>query len=177
LGQYLNKPPQEITFIYNDHGKPSTKGNIHFNMSHSKDLALFAFSNNTIGVDIEYIKPKIEYEDIAKRFFSDYEYKAIMQTPAENRKQAFFNCWTRKEAFIKAIGEGLSFPLKDFDVEINDDNESLLLNIRSDKYNSQDWSLFNLNIDSHYKAAVANRGYPSIVNFNVGNLKASPNIY
>jgi len=156
LGQYLNQPPQDIIFIYNDHGKPSINNKIHFNMSHSKDLALFAFSNNQIGVDIEYIKPKIEYEELAKRFFSAQEYQAIMQTPAETRKKAFFNCWTCKEAFIKAIGEGLSFPLKDFDVAINaNNNKSLLLNIHNSNYNPQNWSLFNISINNHYKAAVA----------------------
>lgn len=155
LANYLNKKPEAIKFEYGLHGKPAVNnGRKHgyaltFNMSHSHEVAIFGFTkDNEIGVDIEYIKEKIEYEDLAKRFFSDNENQDLQKISTNRRKQAFFNCWARKEAFIKAIGKGLSFPLDKFDVDINKDKKTLLLN-------EQNWLLCAINIASNYAAALA----------------------
>ena len=158
LSKYLLQDPKTIKFTHNKQGKPTiTKNELEFNISHSGDLALFAFAKNiSLGVDVEAIKPKIEYEDIAKRFFSPTEYEQLLRVPTKIRKTAFFNCWTRKEAFIKAVGEGLSFPLSDFEVNIQEtkSSQSQLLKIHQ-TYNAKDWSILSLNILGKYTAAIA----------------------
>jgi 4'-phosphopantetheinyl transferase len=119
LANYLHTKPENLSFTSNKFGKPKID-NINFNISHSRDLALFVFAKNyDVGVDIEFINKESMNLDIAERFFSTHEAQALLKLPVAKRPQAFFNCWTRKEAFIKAIGEGLAFPLNKFDVDIN----------------------------------------------------------
>lgn len=158
LSQYLKQDPKAIKFTQNEYGKPAVlDSELEFNISHSGDLALFAFAKNTaLGVDVEAIKPKIEYEDIAKRFFSAAENEQLLNISSKNRKKAFFNCWTRKEAFIKAIGEGLSFPLSDFDVNVEEleSSQSQLLKIHK-TYNANDWSILTLSVPGKHAAALA----------------------
>lgn len=114
LSRYLARDPSAITFAYAEKGKPSVAGGgIDFNISHSQDLAVFAFGLGELGVDVEFIRD-VEIEAIARRFFAPDECAWILSsdTPA----QAFFDCWTRKEAYIKAEGGGLSIPLNTFSV-------------------------------------------------------------
>jgi 4'-phosphopantetheinyl transferase len=153
LARYLQIKPQEINFINNNYGKPEV-ANIHFNISHSHDMALLGFTKNSpIGIDIEFMRKNFASLNIARRFFSEHEIKALSQ--AKNRTHAFFNCWTRKEAFIKAIGHGLSFPLNKFDVAIGTKKDSLLLDVRDNKYKVSDWSLTSINIPNNYQGALA----------------------
>lgn len=114
VGRYLDRDPSAITFQYGERGKPAiSDGGIHFNLSHSHDLAVYAFGIGELGVDVEWIR-EVEIEAIARRFFTKEECAWILanDTPAH----AFFDCWTRKEAFIKAEGGGLSIPLHEFSV-------------------------------------------------------------
>ncbi len=175
LADYLHAKPEDLSFTTNKFGKPDSRlrGNdreqVHFNISHSRDLILFAFAkNHNIGVDIEFINKDINL-DIAERFFSAHEAQALLKMPAAQQPRAFFNCWTRKEAFIKAIGKGLSFPLNKFDVDISYESsrgltagsrlqKSLLLNIRDNKYKPSDWKIFNLNVAKDYAAALCVSG-------------------
>ncbi len=172
LSHYLRQDPKTIKFTHNKQGKPAIPNSeLEFNISHSGDLALFAFAKNIpIGVDVEAIKPKIEYEDIAKRFFSPTEYEQLLQIPTPTRKTAFFNCWTRKEAFIKAIGEGLSFPLSDFDVSVQETkpSQSQLLKIHK-TYNASDWSVLSLDVPGKHTAAIACSASASVVKINQYN--------
>lgn len=156
LADYLHAKPEDLSFKTNKFGKPKIN-NINFNISHSRDLALFAISNNyDVGVDIEFINKDIDL-DIAERFFSAHEAQALLKLPITQQPKAFFNCWTRKEAFIKAIGTGLSFPLHKFDVDISYNKDSLLLNIRDAKYKPSDWKIFNLNVAKDYAAALCQK--------------------
>src|SRR6476659_2394037 len=123
LAAYLGINCAELRFSYGAKGKPflllDGQTQINFNLSHSHGRAAFAFSRGReLGVDLEFVKEDFEAELIATRFFSRSEVLALRLVPAELRNQAFFNCWTRKEAYIKARGEGLSMPLDQFDVSL-----------------------------------------------------------
>ncbi|HEV2472156.1 MAG TPA: 4'-phosphopantetheinyl transferase superfamily protein, partial [Chthonomonadales bacterium] len=116
LARYLETDPRAIEFGVGRHGKPflagKVQGKLTFNLSHSHGRALLAVSRRfTLGVDIEFIRPDFAGLDIARRYFSHVELQALEALAPELRAQAFFLCWTRKEAFIKATGMGLSFPL------------------------------------------------------------------
>ena len=115
LGRYLGRPPQELVFETGEHGKPFIPGTaLQFNLSHSEELAACAVtSGRSVGVDVEFIRDVPELDAIATRFFTGGERERIGR--ADDRRQAFFECWTRKEAYIKAVGGGLSIPLTSFD--------------------------------------------------------------
>src|SRR5262245_57154471 len=121
LGSYLNLAPQSLSFSYTEHGKPSLNGqyamrNLLFNISHSHQAVLFGLTiGHAIGVDVERVRYDFEVASIAKRFFSSVEQKAFFSFPSTQQHRAFFDCWTRKEAYVKAVGEGLSHPLHQFD--------------------------------------------------------------
>jgi 4'-phosphopantetheinyl transferase len=166
LANYLNYPAPQIKFSQGTYGKislhqllmPTAK--IKFNLSHANNYALFAFAiDRDLGVDIEYMRADIEMEDIAQRFFSPAEASALLSLPKEARSQAFFNCWTRKEAFIKALGKGLYYPLHEFDVDIKVNGETKVdLSIHDQALQDKNWSLFSLNTISNYAAALVVEG-------------------
>jgi 4'-phosphopantetheinyl transferase len=118
LARYLNKMPNEIVFHYTPLGKPYLNNStLNFNLSHSNLCVLIGIrENNLIGVDVEYYKKTVDYIPIAKNFFSQHEYAALSALPFEKQPLAFYRCWTRKEAFLKAIGNGLQTPLDQFTV-------------------------------------------------------------
>ncbi len=157
LGLYLDAPPSHIGFRYNRYGKPSlAESAIYFNLSHSGGRALYAFTRRAeIGVDIERIRTDVEYAQIAEKFFSPRENAALRTLYAHQQPLAFFNCWTRKEAFIKAIGEGVSFPLDQFDVSLVPGEPARLLTIRGDARVAAGWQLEELDVGDGYAAAYA----------------------
>jgi 4'-phosphopantetheinyl transferase len=121
---YSSIPAKEIKFILNDFGKPSLQKadnfyELHFNLSHSKNFMNIGFVNDThIGIDVELIKPFKDHLEIAKRFFSPAEVEQLLSFPPDKILDGFYSCWTAKESVIKLSGEGLSFPLKEFDVQL-----------------------------------------------------------
>jgi 4'-phosphopantetheinyl transferase len=123
---YSSIPAKEIKFIFNEFGKPSISvanniTQLHFNLSHSKNFMSIGFVNNAIiGIDVELMKPLKDHLKIAKRFFSIFEVEQLHSFSADKILDGFYSCWTAKEAVIKLSGEGLSFPLKEFDVELKD---------------------------------------------------------
>ena len=121
LSNYLNMAPQEIVFKQNEYGKLYLESSpLQFNLSHSSDLSLFIFTlDNVVGVDVEFIRKIDNFEDIAKKFFSKKEAEDIFSLPEDERLLAFFNCWSRKEAYIKAKGLGVYHGLDNFSVEIS----------------------------------------------------------
>ncbi|MFN8386733.1 MAG: 4'-phosphopantetheinyl transferase superfamily protein [Anaerolineales bacterium] len=165
LSRYLQCEPHDLKFSANEYGKPfldrsndfSRSKNIEFNLSHSGDFALIAVTRGRkVGVDVEHIRADIELEDLARRNFSPREVSELMSLPLEQRARGFFNCWTRKEAYIKAQGLGLSMPLDSFDVSLG---EPAALNAtRPDENESARWSLHSLNVESNYAAALAVEG-------------------
>jgi 4'-phosphopantetheinyl transferase len=165
LGRYLKLPPSALGFGYSAYGKPSLAIGadadlLRFNLSHSHEMALFAITwGREIGVDIEYLQREIACEEIAERFFSPQERASLRALPAAVKQRAFFNCWTRKEAYIKAHGEGLSLPLDQFDVSLVPGEPAALLATRSDPWEALRWSLQALTMDPDYVAALAVEGH------------------
>lgn len=160
LGRYLNRAPESLSFCYSAHGKPSLAGNaIRFNMSHSHGIALYAVTRGReVGIDIERIRSNVEVEEVAERFFSQREVAKLRTLPAGVQREAFFNCWTRKEAYIKARGEGLSLPLDQFDVSLAPGEPVALLGTRPDPSEAARWSLRELPPTPGYVAALAVAG-------------------
>lgn len=160
LGRYLKVPPQSLTFSYNEFGKPYLFGSvgsplIQFNMSHSHELGLIAIhKKREVGVDIEWQRPGFAGLKIARRFFSASEVEALEQLPAEQQEKAFFLCWSRKEAYIKARGRGLNIPLDQFDVSLNPEEPARLLSTKHDPPAKDQWSLQSVEADEQYGAAV-----------------------
>ena len=166
LSGYLRLPPAELQFQYGSYGKPQlTTQNaqqqpLNFNVAHAGSLALFAFTRiGDIGVDLEHIRPEFTGDDIARRFFSANEIAELNELSPELRIKGFFDCWTRKEAFIKAIGIGLSLSLDQFDVSLGPADEPKLLTTRWDQTEAGRWSLKTLDVGPDYVAALAVAGH------------------
>ncbi len=164
LGRYLGQPPQQIAFTYGPHGKPALpvepgQPSLCFNLSHSGNLALIAAAwGREIGVDVEQHRVRVNAEPIAERFFSPAEVAVFTALPAEQKQAAFFACWTRKEAYIKARGKGLAIPLDEFDVSLRPGEAARLLATRDDPREAGRWSLRELEIDPGYSAALMVEG-------------------
>jgi 4'-phosphopantetheinyl transferase len=165
LGRYLNLAPTEVEFVYNAWGKPSLipqhgQATLHFNLSHSGELALYAFARQAeVGIDLELIRPDLDYEQIAEHFFSPHERTALRSLPTAVKGECFFQCWTRKEAYIKAKGQGLSIPLAQFTVSLRPGEPASLLAVQGDPHEARRWSFYELVPGSGYLAAlVVERG-------------------
>jgi 4'-phosphopantetheinyl transferase len=163
LGRYLNIAPSELQLGYSATGKPfvTSQANLKFNISHSGDIALYAFSTaSELGIDVERIRRLPDMLDIASEFFCQEEFREISSLPVEQRDLSFFLCWTRKEAYIKAIGTGLSVPLNEFRVTVRPEEPARLLHIHNDEQRAKDWTLHDLTDEMNYAAALAYQGEP-----------------
>ncbi len=161
LAKYMQCKPGELAFFYGEHGKPALappwdKSQLRFNLSHSDGLALIAVSmRHEIGVDVEHLSRKVgQMKDIAKRSFASGEYERLCALPREEQRRAFFCCWTRKEAYLKAMGTGLTHSLKNFEVSLGRKAELLWIK----KGNIEDWTLQHLEPAEGYVGAVAIAG-------------------
>ena len=158
LGWYLELPAAKINLSQNEFGKPTLE-NIKFNLSHSRDLALYAFAENReIGADIEYIRSELVDLHVANQFFARKEVEGLFAMPPHDQKEAFFACWTRKEAFIKAKGAGLSYPLDRFDVSIDPNQIDVQLSVHDHVDESEQWSFHALRPSPGYTACVVAQG-------------------
>ena len=161
LGRHLNRGPESLSFCYGSHGKPALAGDtdqdaIRFSVSHSSGVALYAVTRGReVGVDLERIRFDVAVAEIAERFFSRREIAMLRALPTELQCQAFFHCWTRKEAYIKARGEGLSLPLDQFDVSLVPGEPAALLGTRQDPSEASRWSVQELFPAPGYAAALA----------------------
>lgn len=155
LGGYLDVGPETVRFTYGANGKPGVNGSgVHFNASHSEDRALFAFSRDApLGVDIEAVRPMPDALEIASSSFSPAEAAVLSGLPPELRDRAFFRCWTRKEAVIKALGDGLSYPLDRFSVSF--DEAARVTAFDDDPAAVSRWTLYHLEPHPGFVAAVA----------------------
>jgi 4'-phosphopantetheinyl transferase len=161
LSVYSGVTPQQLTFSTNEYGKPSLVSPParapRFNLSHSRDLALYAFSwQRELGIDIEYMCETVDIDALSQHSFSPAEQRALQQFSQEERQLAFFRCWTRKEAYIKARGMGLSLPLHLFDVALTP--EAALLVSREDQREGERWSFHDIHADNEYAGALAVEG-------------------
>jgi 4'-phosphopantetheinyl transferase len=150
--------PDQIQYQYSAMGKPSLIGSsgVYFNLAHSHEIALAAIAaHEEIGVDVEYIRPIEEIDQLARTCFSPREYLEFTQTPASASRRAFFNGWTRKEAYIKAIGAGLSYPLDQFDVSLLPWQSPKLTSIAGHPDEVDQWMLQDIPLGDDYAACVA----------------------
>lgn len=164
LSCYTGIPSGQLRFRYNSCGKPaltSESGGEHlaFNLSHAHGACLCAVTTGKkVGVDLEYMREDVDYAQLAGRFFSPREASILGLLPSDLRQKAFFTCWTRKEAYIKAKGEGLSLDLQSFDVVAARDEPTKPLQIESDSREACCWSLVDLDTAPGYCAALAIEG-------------------
>jgi 4'-phosphopantetheinyl transferase len=165
LGGYLKRAPESLSFRYGSRGKPALSADsgqdaIRFNLSHSGHMALYAVTlAREIGVDLEFIRPQLRAEQLAERFFSPREIGTLRTLPADLRRHAFFLAWTRKEAYIKARGEGLALPLNQFDVSLIPGEPAALLSAERDPAEVLRWQLQELTPGPGCVAALAVEGY------------------
>ncbi|MDE3092051.1 MAG: 4'-phosphopantetheinyl transferase superfamily protein, partial [Chloroflexota bacterium] len=159
LSRYLDVAPGEIRFCYGHYGKPELassmrRQDLSFNVSHSHGLALVAIAaERKIGVDIEYIRLGVEIESIAERFFAPNEKAVIRTLTGYQQRETFYNCWTRKEAFLKACGDGMTCPLDQFEVSVAPGVPAALISARDDPQAAR-WSLQELGVADGYVATV-----------------------
>jgi 4'-phosphopantetheinyl transferase len=167
LGAYLNVEPGDLTFKYGEHGKPALSdkfdGALAFNLSHSHELALVVIGRGIeMGVDVEAIRPVADADDIASKFFSAAEVAALQALSESARRPAFFACWTRKEAYLKALGSGLARPLDQFSVSLIP-GEPVRLVVHDDEGETARWSIRELAPEPGYAAALVTDGRPAKV--------------
>lgn len=161
LGGYLNKPPGKICFEYSSHGKPMLAPNpgddsICFNLSHSGAFALYAVTRNKkVGIDIESIRDNVSVEQVAQQFFSQNEINSLEKIDINKRSGLFFQYWTRKEAFLKASGEGISFPMEQCDVSLISGSGLSPITLSGNNREDSCWYVQDLYPGEGYAAAIA----------------------
>lgn len=164
LARYTGLPASALAYREGSHGKleldgPAAASGIRFNVSNSGDLALYALTlRREIGVDLELLKPMPDGIDIAKRFFSAPENEVFAALAEEARDLAFFRCWTRKEAYIKAVGEGLSMPLDRFDVAFAPGEDARILRTRGNPAEAERWTMHAIEPGPGYVGALVVEG-------------------
>ena len=166
LGVMLKVNPARLVFSYGEFGKPQIAApvaapSLHFNLAHSDSIAVFATAEHELGVDLERIRAMDEVEQIASRFFSPREAGCLLALPAEQRREGFFNCWTRKEAYLKAIGLGLDDHLDQIEVSLAPGEAAELLAVPND---SPPWRLHSLIPAAEFAGALATQPEDSRVN-------------
>jgi 4'-phosphopantetheinyl transferase len=161
LGRCLGVSPVDVSLVVAPGGKPYLdtarhRERVWFNLSHSGDLALLAVSaDGEVGVDVERVRPLPDLEAVAARWFSPREQAALAALPPEGRVRAFFSCWTLKEAYLKACGDGLSRRLAAFDVTVGDGWVPCLLEVRDRPGDERRWTLIRLEPGDGYVAGAA----------------------
>lgn len=165
LATYLGTRPELVRFGYGDRGKPflaaPAESDLRFNLTNSDELALVGFVRGIeIGVDIEFLKPMPDCEQISERFFSESERAVLRGLPAHQKEEAFFNCWTRKEAYLKAVGTGLAAPLDSFDVTLAPGEPPRMLTLEGDADRAARWVFEHFRPAEQYIGALAIEGKP-----------------
>ena len=162
LAHYLGTRAGNIGYVYNAFGKPDLNpafgGRLRFSLSHSGDLAVIAVATSNVGVDVEYIRAESDYAAVANGFFSEAEVNYLTALPSSLHAEAFFSCWTKKEAYVKASGEGLAIPLNSFSVPLTTGPAPVLRDSCIDTESARHWSLFTLQLAPGYAGALAIQG-------------------
>jgi len=162
LAHYLSADPADIVFAYNRYGRPvvdspAEKRGVVFNLSHSAERALYAISGGTpVGVDVERMRP-LDFTGISKRFFAPSEAATLASLPESDKIDAFYECWTRKEAFVKAQGTGLHLDLNQVVVTLGPGTPPQVVRIRRSEDDVGLWSLHDIDAGEGFKAALAVR--------------------
>jgi len=171
LSLYSNIPPEKICFSYSEFGKPSFENNasLQFNLSHSQNLGVIALTHSSpVGVDIEEMKTLEDFEEIVKQFFSKKEYADFQQIPVQEQLDPFYTLWTCKEAFVKALGEGLSYPLDQFSISWK--KPPTVLEIQGSRQEASLWSIQSYITQSKMRSYKVS----CLVKNNVSQLKKIP---
>jgi 4'-phosphopantetheinyl transferase len=163
LGTYLRRDPARVRLTCSARGKPSLDveagSSLRFNLSHSGGRAVYAVSaGRELGVDVERVEPLVDMDAIASRFFSPRERTALSALSGLDRELGFYRCWTRKEAFLKALGEGLSRPLRDFDVGVLATTHASVLHVGWKRLEAGRWSLVDLDQGPGFVGSLAVEG-------------------
>jgi 4'-phosphopantetheinyl transferase len=161
LGRYLRIEARDIHFRATANGKPelAESRDLHFNLSHTEGITVFAIARHRqVGIDVERIREDTDAIELAERFFSHPEVQWLRSQPAAQHIPSFFTCWTGKEAYIKAQGEGLSLPLSSFGVLPRLTGSELHLEVYADPEESQRWSMWRLELGPELRAALAVEG-------------------
>ena len=165
LARYLQTQPAQISFVYDAFGKPDLSpefaNGLRFNLSHSAGFALIAIATGSdVGVDLEYIRAESDHADVARRFFSAAEVDYLRALPSHLYAEAFFSCWTKKEAYLKACGEGLAIPLNSFSVLLTTDpaHPREVPVASNEIVSAKRWSLYTLRPAPGYVGALAIEG-------------------
>lgn len=162
LGRYLQMAPEALRFRYGAHGKPeldTPAPSLAFNLAHSHNVAVYALAlAPRIGVDVEQMREVHERDQIVEHYFSARERMALACLPDEDRTEAFFLCWTRKEAWLKAVGAGITFPLDRFSVSLAPREPAVLLETAPEAGPASAWTLLSFQPAPQYPAAVAVEG-------------------
>lgn len=160
LGRYLSRDPQAITFSYGPRSKPHVAESVGFNLSHSDHLAVVTVAQDrNVGVDIEAIRTMKERDRIAGRFFSARENEALLSIPESERTEAFFRCWTLKEAYVKGTGDGLAQPTESFDVAFGHGERTELLRVDGKPEEASRWKLIEFSPAPNFVGALAVEGH------------------
>jgi 4'-phosphopantetheinyl transferase len=167
LGKLKQEHPVNISFSYASHGKPALQDladPVRFNMSRSSSMAAYAFTIGCeVGVDVEQIAPVPELTEVAARFFAAEETAELMALSELSRVHGFFNCWTRKEAVVKALGEGLSIPLDSFRVTLRPGEPARLLCMADNVQAAKHWTLYDWAPATEWVCALAYPDRPRAV--------------
>lgn len=166
LGRYLAVDPTTIRFEYSKYGKPSLAPpfdatGLYFNLGHSDQLALYVFAwHRNLGIDLEYKerRPVPDFTGICEHFFSPTEQAFLRATPPWNQKDVFYRCWTRKEAYLKASGEGLSRALDTFDVSLEPNEPVRLLRVKDEPEELERWTMQKLEMPDDYAGTICIEG-------------------
>jgi 4'-phosphopantetheinyl transferase len=160
LAAWLGIRPESVELVYGAHGKPALARccsitDLRFNVSHSEDVAVYAFAlGREVGIDVEAVREIRGADDLGARFFSRREYEAYLALDPRDRPLGFFNCWTRKEAFVKAIGDGLYHPLDRFDVSLTPGEPARILRIDEKHGGDCGWAIHSFAPESGFVGAV-----------------------
>ena len=167
--RYLGLKPAAVEFTYGPRGKPAFAApgeDLRFNLAHSDDLAVYAFATGPeIGVDVERLRDIPDLERIARRFFARDERAALDALPPADRVRSFYLAWTRKEAYVKAVGDGLHIPLDSFSVSIGSEEPARVLVFDRNSKSAGDWKLHHLEPEPGFVGAIAYQGQRKILNF------------
>jgi len=165
LGNYLGKDPSEISYRKGSYGKlyldnQMNHNKVNFNISISKSIALFGFTvNREIGIDIEYNNSALELASVANNYFSKQEKEELAKLPRKEFIKGFYNCWTRKEAYLKAIGKGLLLSLDQFNVSLSPNRPARLISSKRSENEEKNWSIHELPIPfEDYTASLVYEG-------------------
>lgn len=171
LGSSLTCEPESLKFVYGLHGKPMLEPNavapagpsplatrpllVEFGVSHSADLALIAITvGRRVGVDVERHDAKVRILKLATRFFSPCEAAELASLPERDQLAGFYRGWTCKEAYLKATGFGLSFPLSKFTVALNPRESVSLLEVADQPDEAARWRMHSLDVAADFSAAM-----------------------